>query len=240
MNLAPEALILATLAITFGAILQAATGLGAGMIAFPLIALISLKLVPGPLVFSTFFLSLYMACKGRHEIRYTSMNTLMFGIIIGTILGGYSLTFVPVDKLGIFFGILLLSVVAISVIGRKLPYTKTNMLGMGAAAGFMGITVASGSPFVALLYQHEKGPTIRATLAFIYFIACIMTLTILNRVNRFGMEEVIYGLYLTPGFLIGYMASGKLARYIDQGHSRRIILIISSISAMALIIKHLF
>ena len=156
MNLGPEALILATLAITFGAVLQAATGLGAGMIAFPLIALISLKLVPGPLVFSTFFLSLYMAYKGRHEIRYTSMSALMFGIIVGTILGGYSLTFVPVDKLGIFFGTLLLSVVAISIIGRKMPYTKTNMLTLGTAAGFMGITVASGSPFVALLYQHES------------------------------------------------------------------------------------
>jgi uncharacterized membrane protein YfcA len=132
-----------------------------------------------------------------------------------------------------------LSVVFISIVGRKLPYTKTNMLSLGAAAGFMGITVSSGSPFVALLYQHEKGPTIRATLAFVYLIGCIMTLTVLHVVNRFGVEEMIYGLYLTPGFLIGYMASGKLAAYLDQGHSRRIILIISSFSALALIVKHL-
>lgn len=240
MSLGPEALILATLAITFGALLQAATGLGAGMVAFPLIALISLKLVPGPLIFSTFFLSVYMAIKGRQEIRYTSMNALLFGIIVGTIIGGYSLAFVPADKLGIFFGILLLSVVAISIIGRKMPYTKTNMLTLGTAAGFMGITVASGSPFVALLYQHENGPTIRATLSFIYLIGCILTLTMLSVTNRFGIEEMIYGLYLTPGFLIGYMASGKLSAYLDQGYSRMIILIISSFSALALIVKNIF
>jgi len=240
MNLDLQALILASLVITIGATLQAATGLGAGMIAFPLIALISLDLVPGPLIFSTFFLSVYMAVKGRRNIRYTSMNKLMFGIIIGTIIGGYSLTFVPIDKLGIFFGILLLSVVAISVVGKKMPYTNKNMLGLGAAAGFMGITVASGSPFVALLYQYEKGPIIRATLSFIYLIACIITLLILSLSNRFGIEEMVYGLCLTPGYLIGYMLSGKLSAYLDQGYTRIIILVVSSSSALALIIKHLY
>ena len=78
MDLGYQALLLATLAMTFGAMLQAATGLGAGMVAFPLIALISLKLVPGPLIFSTFFLSFYMAYIGRSNIRFTSMNALVF------------------------------------------------------------------------------------------------------------------------------------------------------------------
>lgn len=240
MTLGPEAIILAALAITVGATLQAATGLGAGMVAFPLIALISLKLVPGPLIFSTFFLSLYMAYRGRRDIRYSSMNILMLGVIVGTVVGGFSLTIVPIDKLGIFFGVLLLGVVAISIAGRKISYSNTNMLTMGAAAGFMGITVASGSPFVALIYQYEKGATIRATLAFIYLLGCILTLTILSLANRFGLQEMIYGLYLTPGFLIGYFTSGKLAAYIDQGYSRLIILVISTISAFALIVKNIF
>ena len=239
MDLGYQALLLATLAMTFGAMLQAATGLGAGMVAFPLIALISLKLVPGPLIFSTFFLSLYMAYIGRSNIRFTSMNALVLGILLGTLAGGYTLTLVPLDKLGIFFGILLLSVVMISIFGKKLPYTKKNMVSLGVASGFMGITVASGSPFVALMYQHEKGATIRATLSFIYLFGCILTLATLSMAGRFGFEEIVYGLYLTPGFLVGYLASGKLAAYLDQGHSRRIILIISSISAIALIVKNI-
>ncbi|NKB39369.1 MAG: TSUP family transporter [Gammaproteobacteria bacterium] len=238
MILGPEAILLATLAITFGAILQAATGLGAGMVAFPLIALISLELVPGPLIFSSFFLSIYMAYIGRKDIRFANMNVLVVGIIGGTILGGYCLTLIPLDRLGLFFGILLLGVVAISITGRKMAYTKTNMLSMGASAGFMGITVASGSPFVALLYQHEKGPSIRATLAYIYLFGCILTLSVLNVAGRFGYEEMIYGLYLTPGYIVGYLFSGKLTPYLDQGYSRMIILLISSISALALIVKH--
>ena len=240
MSLGPEIMILATLAICLGAVLQAATGLGAGMVSFPLLALISLKLVPGPLIFASFFLSIYMAYKGRSNIRYSSMDLLALGIVIGTIIGGYSLSVVPVEQLGVFFGALLLTVVIISVFGRKMKYNKTNMLSLGAAAGFMGITVASGSPFVALLYQHEDGPTIRATLALIYMFGSILTLSILNWANLFGYEEVLYGLYLTPGFLLGYFVSGKLASYIDKGYSRMIILIISSCSAMALIVKHIY
>ncbi|MFT7460603.1 MAG: putative membrane protein YfcA, partial [Planctomycetota bacterium] len=122
--------------------------------------------------------------------------------------------------------------------GRKMNYNKTNMLSLGGAAGFMGITVASGSPFVALLYQHENGPTIRATLSFIYMFGSILTLSILHLANQFAYEEMITGLYLAPGFLIGYFASGRLATYLDKGYSRIIILMISTCSAIALIVKH--
>jgi uncharacterized membrane protein YfcA len=103
----------------------------------------------------------------------------------------------------------------------------------------MGITVASGAPFVALLYQHEKGATIRGTLVLIYMFGAVLTLIILNLANQFGFEEMISGLYLTPGFLIGYFASGKLTVCIDQGNLRIIVLVISAVSALALIVKHL-
>ena len=52
-------ILLATLAISLGAALQASTGLGAGMVSFPLLALISLDLVPGPLIFASFSFHLY-------------------------------------------------------------------------------------------------------------------------------------------------------------------------------------
>ena len=69
--------------------------------------------------------------------------------------------------------------------------------------------------------------------------ACVFSLMTLTFANRFGYQEIIYGLYLTPGFILGYLLSGKLAAYIDRGHSRTVILIISSVSAVALIVKHL-
>ena len=237
MHPGPEIFLIASLAICFGAVLQASTGLGAGMITFPIIALLSLKLVPGPLVFSTLFLSIYMAYVGRADIRFTRMYTLAVGIIIGTLIGGYSLTLIPVQHLGVFFGLLLLLVVIISIAGVKLAINKRNMFSMGTAAGFMGITVAGGSPFMALMYQHEKGPTIRATLSLIYMFGCIFTITVLSATGKFGAEELLYGLYLTPGYIAGYVLSLKVRPYLDAGYSRIVILLISSLSAITLIMK---
>jgi uncharacterized membrane protein YfcA len=72
-----------------------------------------------------------MAYKGRNDIRFSSMNILVPGIILGTILGGYSLTIVPAEQLGIFFGLLLLGMVVISVFRRKISHKKTNMASLG-------------------------------------------------------------------------------------------------------------
>lgn len=231
-------LLLSILVLTVAAAMQAATGLGAGMIAFPLIALISIELVPGPLIFASILLSVYMAWRGWQDIRFASIKLLFYGIMAGTVIGGLSMKLIPVDSLGIFFGLLLLTVVMISIFGHRMTYTTTNVLSLGTAAGFMGITVASGSPFVALLYQNEKAATIRATLAYIYLLAGILTLFVLNAIGRFGQTEFLHGLYLAPGMLLGFLVSGKLAATVDRGYSRTIILVVSSLSALALIIKH--
>ncbi|MGH8593728.1 MAG: sulfite exporter TauE/SafE family protein, partial [Gammaproteobacteria bacterium] len=55
--------------ITLGAVLQASTGLGAGLIIVPLLGLISLELVPGPLIFASLALSFLMAYRGRNSIN---------------------------------------------------------------------------------------------------------------------------------------------------------------------------
>lgn len=57
--------------------------------------------------------------------------------------------------------------------------------------------------------------------------------------GRFGFSEFLYGLYLTPGYIAGYLLSGKIVAYLDTGYLRKIILFISFISALALILKSL-
>lgn len=96
------------------------------------------------------------------------MRVLAVGIIIGTVIGGYALSRIPGQYLGIFFGVLLLLVVVISLGGIRLKYSSTNMFSMGAAAGFMGITVASGSPlsrlFINMNRDQRCGPHSRSSI----------------------------------------------------------------------------
>jgi uncharacterized membrane protein YfcA len=227
-------------AITLGAVLQASTGLGAGLVIVPLLGLISLDLIPGPAIFASLASSFLMAFLGRTHINFFNMKTLMAGLMVGMALGTLSLSALPLDRAGILFGGLVLLAVAITAAGTRIPFTRPNLIAAGALSGFMGATAAIGAPVLALLYQHEEGNTLRATLAFLYFVSSIVMLAFLYAADHFGAQEVRLGLYLLPGYLAGYVLAAPVAKILDRGYSRAAVLVISTVSAVALVAKSLW
>ena len=65
----------AGLVIALGSTLQASTGLGAGLIVVPLLALFHLEFVPGPVIFASLGLSLLMTLVGRNAIKWVHLHT---------------------------------------------------------------------------------------------------------------------------------------------------------------------
>jgi uncharacterized protein len=224
-------------AITLGAVLQTSTGLGAGLVIVPLLGLISLELVPGPLIFASLTLSFLMAYLGRNSINFLNVKTLMAGLIVGMALGTLSISAIPLDRAGILFGVLVLLALVITAAGVKIQFTRLNLIAAGALSGFMGATAAIGAPVLALLYQHEESKTLRATLGFLYFVSSILMLAFLYAANHFGVKELRLGLYLIPGFLAGYVLATPVARVLDRGYSRTAVLLISTVSAVVLVVK---
>lgn len=224
-------------AVALGAILQASTGLGGGLVIVPLLALIDLELVPGPLILASLALSFLMTYRGRESIDFSHVTTLIVGLIAGTALGTVSIFAVPVDRAGILFGLLVLLAAAITAVGKSIRFTRSNLIAAGALSGFMGVTAAIGAPVLALLYQHEEGKTLRATLGFLYFVSSLLMLAFLYAADRFGARELRLGLYLIPGFVLGYVLARPLARMLDRGHTRTAVLVISAASAVLLITR---
>jgi uncharacterized membrane protein YfcA len=223
--------------ITLGAILQASTGLGAGLVIVPLLALISLELIPGPLIFASLALSGLMAWRGRNSIRFLNVNPIMAGLIAGTTAGTAGISAMPLDRAGMLFGGLVLLAAAITASGIKIRFSRPNLLAAGVLSGFMGVTASIGAPVLAILYQHEEGKTLRATLAFLYFVSSILMVACLHLGGRFELRELQLGFCLIPGFLIGYFLAAPIARVLDKGHTRIAVLVISTVSAIVLIVK---
>jgi uncharacterized protein len=90
---------------------------------------------------------------------------------------------------------------------------------------------------LAILYQHAEGRTLRATLAFLYFVSSIMMVAFLHLGGRFDLKELQLGVCLIPGFLIGYFLAAPIARVLDKGYSRIAVLVISTVSAILLIAR---
>ena len=225
--------------IALGSTLQASTGFGAGLIVVPLLALIHLEFVPGPVIFASLGLSSLMTVVGRNAINRVHLYTVSLGLTIGMLIGAVSLSQLAPDHLGLIFGLLILLAVGLTALGVKLQFTAPNSLIAGAVAGFMGMTAAIGAPVLALLYQYEEGKTLRATLAFLFLFSSVGMLVLLHVLGKFQWHELRLGLGLLPGIIIGYVLAARVAPHIDGGYSRGAVLIISTVSALALIVKSL-
>jgi uncharacterized membrane protein YfcA len=224
-------------AVMLGAVLQSATGFGAGLIIVPLLALVSIEFLPAPLILASMSLSALMAWQGRRHLARSGLPAVLTGLLIGIVLGTLSLSKIPPAKAGLFFGLLVLAAVLVSLIAPKPERTAPVALGAGALSGFMGVISAIGAPMLTLLYQHEEGRTLRATLGLLYFVGSVVMLISLSLVGRFGVHEAILGLWLIPGYVAGYLLAGPVARTLDRGHTRTAVLMISVAAALALIAR---
>lgn len=224
-------------AVMLGAILQSATGFGAGLIIVPLLALVSLEFLPAPLILASMSLSAFMAWQGRHHIARPGLAAVLAGLLMGIVFGTLSISKIPPAKAGLFFGLLVLAAVPVSVIAPKPRRTAPVALSAGALSGFMGVISAIGAPMLTLLYQHEDGRTLRATLGLLYFAGSVVMLISLSLVGRFGAMEAVLGLWLIPGYIAGYLLAPPVARLLDRGYTRAAVLAISLAAALVLIAR---
>ncbi len=225
--------------IAVGAVLQAATGMGTGILIVPLLALIDLHLVPGPAVVASMALSLPMAWRGRRHIAYDDLKPLMAGLLAGCSIGALSLAAIPPERVGIVFALVILVTVAVTSTGVRIPFNYRSLGSVGIIAGIMGASSGVGAPPIALLYQHREGPELRPTLAFVYAASSAIIAVFLIIFGKFGLREAGLALLLVPGYLLGYLIARPLASILDRGYSRLAVLILSTVSAVALLIRSL-
>jgi len=221
-------------------LLQAASGLGAGLIIVPLLStLLSTDLVPGPTICGSLALSASMTLSGRKHIDFTNTRPILAGCAIGTIVAAWFIANVPGDSLGLVFGAGILIAVVLSLRAPRFSLSPRGTFAAGSLAGLLGTSVGIGAPVLALIYQHFPGPALRATLAYLYFVSSIVGLTFLHLAGRFATPELVSGVFLMPGFVIGFFLAPRLAAFVDKGYARPLVLIVSTTSAAFLIWRSL-
>lgn len=230
-------LVILSLIVCFGAILQASTGFGVGLIIVPLLALVDISYVPGPVIFGSMALSLLMTISGRHHIDSDNLQYIGIGLIFGSLAGAQLLSYIPLNLAGVLFGSLIIIAIVLSYLQWRLRLTIPIFITAGMVSGFMGTTAAIGAPILALLYQYHDGKSLRATLGFLYFLSSILMIFLLHVHDQFGLVQIKQGLLLMPGFILGFLIAQPIARYLDKGYTRPVVLIIAFASAFYLIVK---
>lgn len=231
--------LLANLTVIVGALIQASTGVGGGFIVVPALAAIDLALIPGPVILASLPLSVAMALRGRTLIDSQNFPAIALGLIPGSLVGAYVLSQVPLENAGVLFGGVVLIGAGLSLAGLVVRVSRTSGFIAGAVSGVLGTSGGNGGVILALLYQHSPGPSLRATLGLLYFLASVIMLGVLAGFGRFGPTEVLQGVLMMPGFLLGFVLSPRLAQALDGPNARRAVLAMCVASALVLIVSSL-
>ncbi|WP_433873431.1 sulfite exporter TauE/SafE family protein [Saccharopolyspora sp. CA-218241] len=230
---------LAGLIVLLGALVQGCAGLGMNLIAAPLLATLDPALVPVPLIVSSLLLSGLAMRREWSEVDWRGAGLAVLGRAPGTALGALAVALLPGPAFSVAVGKFVLLCLAASLITWRPRPTPVALLAAGFTGGVTGTASSIGGPPMALLYQHETGPRIRATLAAYMLFGGALSLLSLGIGGQIGVEQLLASAVLLPFLAAGFALSGPLRRVLDAGWTRLAVLGLSGGSAVLLIVRGL-
>ncbi|GAB4182076.1 MAG: sulfite exporter TauE/SafE family protein [Wenzhouxiangellaceae bacterium] len=220
-----------------GTFTQSIVGFGLPLLLVPALAWIDPQLVPGPALIASLLLSTLLTYQNRKHLIVDELSTSIWGLLLGTLIGGLGLLVMPAQHLPLLFGSMILLSVIVSGSGWHVKVTRNSLLGAGTAAGVMGTMTGMHGPPMALLYQHGSGQQLRAVMAPFMMLGNSIALIALWLINKLGIRELQLALFLLPAVIVGWLLAQWFVRHLDNTrYLRYAILLLASLSAITLII----
>ncbi|MGH9139253.1 MAG: sulfite exporter TauE/SafE family protein [Acidimicrobiales bacterium] len=222
-----------------GAAVQGAIGLGFGLLASPLLALIDTEFIPGAILVAILPLSATVAIASVADVDRRGAGLALAGRVPGVIAGAAVAAVVSGRALAIALAAVVLIGVALSIWLPAVRTTARLTVGAGVVSGFMGTATGVGGPPVALLWQRTDAAAVRATLSAYFAPGVVLSMIALTVAGDFTARQWRLGMLLLPGVLVGLVASRWLRRHVDGPRFRPILLGVSAASAVALLVEQL-
>lgn len=230
----------AVLLIVFAAaIVQTGLGLGFGLVAAPLLALLDPELVPAPALMLGLVTATLGAFRERAAIVWSEVWTGTGGRVAGVVLASVILAGLgDPESFALVFGVLIGAAVALSALGLRLRFTRPRLVGMAALSGLMGTITSVGAPPMAIVYQDRPGAAARPTLSAFFAIGCGLSLAGLWAAGWAGPHDLALAAIMAPGMVAGILVAGRLRGRFDARY-RAALLGVSGLAALVLMLRGL-
>ncbi len=220
-----------------GSIVQGSVGFGLAVVCAPTLLLVNPTFVPGSLLVAALILSLMMIARERAHVAWGEVAFATLGRLVTTVPAALMVAWLDPFWFNNVFAIAVLAAVLMSLGGWHLSMSRANVAIAGAISGLTGTISSIGGPPMALVYQHSRGPHLRATLAAIFTVGTVLSMTALALFGEFGSKDILLGVALMPGVLVGFFLSTFTAKYLDQRATRPAVLLISALSAVVILVR---
>jgi uncharacterized membrane protein YfcA len=224
-------------AVTFlAAAVQGVVGMGFAVVSVPILRTLSPLLAPVPQLLMSPPMTASMAWRERHHLDLGGVGWILAGRFPGALLGLGLIAVASEKALDVIIGVAVLGAVAIIGGGFSVRRTPATKFGAGTLSGVLSIVASIGGPPVALLYRDEPGPTVRSSLAVVFFVGIIMTIVIRLVAGKVLLDEAKLALYLWPAQLLGLRVSTWAKDVVPAWVVRTGILILSAAAAAILLV----
>ncbi|NKE56794.1 sulfite exporter TauE/SafE family protein [Lentzea sp. PSKA42] len=223
--------------VAFGGLLQGLIGFGLALIAVPLLALLDPALVPVPVLVVASAHAMMSLVREFGHVDWRGVGWAMLGRLPGTVIGIWIVDSLDQKSFGVVVGAAVLVCVLLSVISWRPQPTPPSLVTAGVASGSFGTATSIGGPMVALLYQNQAGPEVRATLAAFFTLGSVVSIIGLTATGNVTGHQLWSGVVLIPFLVAGFLLSGPLRKRFDAGGIRTPTLIVAGASAVVLIVR---
>lgn len=227
------------LAVFVGAYIQAVVGLGVGLVAAPVVAILEPALMPSlPLWIGLFTSGLSLAGERSH-VDWHAVRWTLSGRVLGLLPGVWLLVVLSPREVGIAVAAVVLLAVVLSWRTLDVPVNRGTMVGAGLLGGVGGAVTSIAGPPVALLFQHRRPSEVRSTLAVYFFVGVVLTLTALAVAGRLPWGSLILAVVVSPFLLGGILLGVRTRDRIPRERFRIGVLVVCAASAAGLLVRSL-
>lgn len=238
-GLAAPWLVLVGIIVVAAAIVQLGLGMGFGLTAAPLLALIDPELVPVPTLILGMLTSGWGAFVERDAISWDEVGIGAIGRVAGVAAATGLLAILSSERaFTIAFGVLVGLAVILSAFGRRIAFTRPNLVGMSALSGLMATITSVGAPPLALIYQDRPAAQARPTLAAFFALGCIIAIIGLALAGRASARDLVLAALMLPPMLAGIAIARGLRGRFDKRY-RPALLAVAGMAAVLLILRGL-
>ena len=195
------------LAVAFGGLLQGSTGVGFALVVSPVLALLAPNLVPGCVLILMLPLNVYVAHREWRAIDWRGVSWITLGRCAGGVVGLGVLAVLSAAALRLFVGIATLLTAFGSMLTSDFALRPTVFIGAGIITGITETATGIGGPPMALVYQHQPGPVLRATLAVCFLLGELLSLLLLALSGRLDEGQISAAIRLLPALVAGGLVS---------------------------------
>lgn len=214
-----------------GALLQGVIGFGMVITAFPVIVLIEPDLLPQTMLVVSVPMVARMVWHYRGAIRWREVGWFSLGRPPGLLAAAFVVGWASSRTLTLAAGASVVVAIGLSLFAPPVPRTRTNLAIGGTLSSLFGTAVAIGGPPVGLLYQHDKGDELRATVSAVMMLGAPLGLITLALGGEFDGIDLTTGAALAPFALTGISIAPRVAPSFDD-RLRPLILGVCAVAAI--------